>query len=268
MTTLNPPVVSYSTSSPRVKPLTFGPAVLFFAIPSLAFAISYHWGIPAMVELGLTGFTASMLAILIPMVMLMVATLAAYSLEGRPLTWEALSDRFRLRRMSSKDWLWALGGFLFTLIGFALLDLSNTLISRGLIPLPNSLPPALHPSMQTVPAYRELMGPEASGNWNLVALIVAVLFFNVMSEEFYFRGYLLPRQEEAHGRRAWVIHFVLWTLFHVFIYWKWLYIVAVTLPVTYITYRRQNTWQGIIIHGLHNVVSMAPLVLIIFGFLT
>ena len=47
MATLNPPVVSYSF--PRLKPLPFGPAMLFFAVPSLAVAVSYDWGIPAMV---------------------------------------------------------------------------------------------------------------------------------------------------------------------------------------------------------------------------
>jgi membrane protease YdiL (CAAX protease family) len=267
MATLNPPAVS--VSSPGIKPLPLGPAVLFFAIPSLAVTMAYYWGIPALAELGLPEYQAFLVATGAPLFGLLVAALVAHSLEGRLLTWAAFSNRFRLRRMAGKDWLWALGGFLFTTLGFGLMILSDSLASRGIIPLPASLPASLHPSLRVggVSAYRELMGEGAIGNWGVIALILWTLFSNVIGEELYFRGYLLPRQELAHGRRAWLIHFVLWTLFHAFIYWRWLYVLAITLPVTYITYRRQNTWQGIFIHGLHNIISMAPLVLIIFEIL-
>ena len=270
MATLNPSVHSpaVSRSSPGIKPLPLGPAVLFFAVPSLAVAIAYYWGIPAMVAMGLTQFAAYMVATMTPLAGCLVAAMVAYRLEGRPLTWAAFSDRLRLHQMTRNDWLWALGGFLFTLIGFAIMDLAGILVSRGLISLPASLPPALNPLLRTAADYRELMGPGALGNWNLVGLILAVLFFNVIGEELYFRGYLLPRQELVHGRRTWLVHFVLWTLFHVFIYWQWLYIMTVTLPVSYIAHRQQNTWAGIIIHGLHNVVDMSLLILIIFGILT
>lgn len=123
MAALNPPArSSIISSSPDIKPLPLGPAVLFFAVPSLAVTIAYYWGIPAMVKL-------------------------------------------------------------------------------------------------------------------------------------------------VHGRPIWLVHFVLWTLFHVFIYWQWLYIMTVTLPVSYVAYRQRNTWTGIIIHGLHNAADMSLLILIILGIL-
>ncbi|HSL45891.1 MAG TPA: CPBP family intramembrane glutamic endopeptidase [Anaerolineales bacterium] len=269
MATLNPPARSsiISSSSPDIKPLPLGPAVLFFAVPSLAVTIAYYWGIPAMVEWGLSQFAAYMVATMTPLAGCLVAAVVAYRLEGRPLTWAAFADRLRLRPMTRNDWIWSLGGFLFTLIGFAVMDVAGTLISRGWISLPASLPPALNPLMRSVADYRELMGSGAVGNWNLVVLVLAVLFFNVMGEELYFRGYIMPRQELVHGPRTWMVHFVLWTLFHVFIYWQWLYIMTVTLPVSYIAHRQRNTWTGIIIHGLHNAVDMSLLILIILGIL-
>lgn len=43
---------------------------------------------------------------------------------------------------------------------------------------------------------------------------------------------------------------------------------AVTLPISHICQRQQNTWPGIIIiHGLVNVFSMVPVLLIISGIL-
>ena len=267
MTTLNPPVVSYSpASSPSIKPLPLGLAILFFAVPSLAITVAFYWGVPVMVERGLSDVPAYLMALMIPLAGCFFAALVAYRLEGRPLTWAAFCDRLRLRRMSGKDWLWALGGLLFTFIGFPVTMLIGSLVGRGLIPMPGYIPAALDPaSRSSVEAYKALMGSEAIGSWGLVALVLAVLFFNVIGEELYFRGYILPRQELAHGRRAWMIHFALWTVFHVFQYWQLPYIVMMTLPVSYIAYRQQNTWPGIVIHGLHNIVSMSAMVLIIFG---
>ena len=271
MATLNPsvhsPAVPYS--SPTVKPLPLGAAALYFATTSLVFVILIHWGTPALVKRGVPEFTAFLWTFLTPLVLSLVAALVAYRLEGRPLTWAALSERFRLRRMTREDWLWTLGASLVCLVANqALWRLGRILATRGLIPLPGSIPAALDPTLQLeIPAYREMMGLGALGNWALIALIVAVMFFNTFGEEFWWRGYILPRQELAHGRRTWVVHFVLWTLFHVFEYWRWLDIVAVTLPISYISQRQQNTWPAIIIHGVVNVVGMMPLVLIVLGIL-
>lgn len=264
MTTLNPPAGSYTSASPQIKPLPLGQAILFFAVPSLAVTAAFYWGVPSMVERGMGEVPAYLTALMIPLAGCFFAALIAYILEGRPLTWKSISDRLRLRRMTGKDWLWAFGGLLVTFIGFAMLVLTDSLINRGLIPMPSYIPAALDPAARSsLDAYKALMGPEAIGNWRLIGLILAVLFFNVIGEELYFRGYILPRQELAHGSQAWKIHFALWTVFHVFQYWQVLYLVTMTLPISYIAQRRQNTWPGIVIHGLHNIISMSGMVLII-----
>jgi Type II CAAX prenyl endopeptidase Rce1-like len=36
---------------------------------------------------------------------------------------------------------------------------------------------------------------------------------NILGEEFLWRGVVLPRQEVAFGRRAWVVNGILWLLF-------------------------------------------------------
>jgi membrane protease YdiL (CAAX protease family) len=67
------------------------------------------------------------------------------------------------------------------------------------------------------------------------------------------RGYLLPRQSATLGRYAWIFNGVLWAIFHVGIGWR---IAIVLLPiefiVPYVVQKRQNTWLGVIIHGLYN----------------
>jgi membrane protease YdiL (CAAX protease family) len=78
-------------------------------------------------------------------------------------------------------------------------------------------------------------------------------FFNIAGEELLWRGYLLPRQVNAIGRSAWLFNGLLWVVFHLAIGWR---IAIVLLPiefiVPYVVQKRQNTWLGIIIHGLYN----------------
>ena len=261
---LNSPIAS---TLPAIKPLPLKFAWPFFAIPALAFVVSVYWGIPFMVGQGLAEFTAYVLALLIPLVMLLAAALAAFRLEGRPLTWAAISDRFRLHPMTGKDWLWTLTGLVIGVVGMgALLGLGRALVSMGLIPLPGSIPAAIDPATPPdLAGFRGLMGPGATGNWGLVLLTVVLLFFNIIGEEFWWRGYILPRQELTHGRWTWVIHGVLWMLFHVFKYWDWLGLLPVCLVIAYIAQRRQNTWPGIIIHFLVNGITLIPILIVVLG---
>ncbi|MBN1580669.1 MAG: CPBP family intramembrane metalloprotease [Anaerolineae bacterium] len=84
----------------------------------------------------------------------------------------------------------------------------------------------------------------------------------ILGEEFWFRGYVLPRQELAQGRYAWLVHGLLWSLHH--LWQKW------TLPVllpsaffwAYVAQRTRSTWFTLVAHGVGNVV---PLVLIVVG---
>jgi membrane protease YdiL (CAAX protease family) len=78
-------------------------------------------------------------------------------------------------------------------------------------------------------------------------------FFNIAGEELLWRGYLLPRQERAIGSKAWLVNGLLWAVLHSALGWR---IAAILLPiefvVPYVVQRRNNTWIGIIIHGIYN----------------
>lgn len=271
MTAIELPAKS-SFSSPAVKPLPFKFAWLYFAIPAVVVAFSVYWGIPALVNLGLAQFTAYSIALLIPLIFMLAAALIAYRLEGHPLTWNALSERFRLRRMTGKDWLWTLGGLLVGYIGMSItLALAKSLVRMNLIPLPAYIPPILDPNMPSsdpiamLAIFRDLMGPDAVGNWWLVVLSAALLFFNIIGEEFWWRGYILPRQELSHGRWTWLFHGIMWCLFHAFKYWDWLGLLPVCLVISFIAQRRQNTWPGVVIHLLVNSMTLIPVLMVVMG---
>jgi membrane protease YdiL (CAAX protease family) len=59
------------------------------------------------------------------------------------------------------------------------------------------------------------------GTFFVLFYFVITLVFNILGEEIYYRGYLLPRMRGAFGQWDWVANGVLFTLKHV--YQRWLY---------------------------------------------
>lgn len=76
---------------------------------------------------------------------------------------------------------------------------------------------------------------------------------NVLGEELVWRGVVLPRQETAFGRWAWLVNGTAHLLLHLptgvpilFTLWP----TALILP--YVVQRRRSSWIGVVIHGALN----------------
>ena len=76
---------------------------------------------------------------------------------------------------------------------------------------------------------------------------------------------IFPRQEMAFGKWTWVIHGILWTLFHAFFRWRWLMILPGALAVSYVVQRTRNTWPAVISHALLGGLALIPLLVGILG---
>lgn len=64
------------------------------------------------------------------------------------------------------------------------------------------------------------------------------------------------------------MHGLLWWGFHAFKWWDLLPILPVTLLISYVAQRTQNTMPGIISHALFNGVALIPLLLTVSGLLS
>ena len=104
-----------------------------------------------------------------------------------------------------------------------------------------------------------------SGNWLALIAYVVFLCFNVIGEEFWWRGYILPRQELAFGKWAWIIHGLLWAFFHAFKWWDILAILPLTLMIPFLVWRFRNNTIGIVLHFLINGFGLIPILLGILG---
>jgi membrane protease YdiL (CAAX protease family) len=253
-----------SSDSRPLKPMPLPLALLYFGIPALIFVLCVYILIPFFMSQGMTEFISYSLALMIPLIVLFVASLIALQREGYPLTWTSIKERFRLRKMDRTDWIWTIVSFVVMMIGAGIFGiLGQLLVTKGLIPLPAKIPTALlDPTVDPanlVNVFYAALGPNVKGNWGLLAITIILLIFNIFGEEFWWRGVILPRQELVHGSNTWLIHGTLWALFHAFKYWAWIGLLPVTLTLSYVAQKRKNTWPGFITHFAVNGLSLLPI---------
>jgi membrane protease YdiL (CAAX protease family) len=169
--------------------------------------------------------------------------------------------------LTGKDWLWAIGGFLVTFLSIGALSFSALLLIKA---FPEIAPPDFFPPWQQpgttfdVALFATYIGSPVRGNWGIAMLFFVMLWFNIVGEELWWRGYILPRQEQAHGRWTWLIHGLLWLMWHVAFYpWQVLALLPICLAVPYVAQRRQNTCPALIIHAQNGIVLVLILALIL-----
>ena len=236
-----------------VEPMPLASAWVWFGVPGIVLFGFVHAGIPALERLGLDALEAYLIALLVPLAAMTAASLILLRREGRTLSWSSVRDRYRFRGMTVRDWAWACAAVAIGLGGMMVLGaLVSWLVSAGVVPLPDRLPAALDPRSPGVEGLAASIPGGLFGRWDLVALYFAVLFFNVVGEESFWRGYVLPRQEAAHGHHAWAVHGTLWAVFHVFKWWEIIALLPLTLALAYVCQRRRNSTPGLVIHAAVN----------------
>ena len=102
------------------------------------------------------------------------------------------------------------------------------------------------------------------GNWSFFGLFLVLAVFNILGEEFIFRGVLLPKMEGVFGKWDWVANGVLGTLYHTHMPWSWLgttgfsWIFLYALPAKYF----RSTWVSVVAHG--SMVVLETIIFLVF----
>ena len=240
---------------PGTKPLPLGKTIIYGLIPAVSFYFIHYYLIPGYVERsGVPYFKGYLVGYVLTMTLFFAAALTAYHLEGNPWTWEALKARFRLRKLNKGVWWWILA--LITLVFLTYFGLGFTGNWVSTVPFfapPDTWPPELGPGGPSRLVSGEFMGMSLKGQWWLVLVYFIGWFFNIFGEEFWFRGYILPRQELAFGKTAWLVNGLMFTFNHLWQPWILIAILPTSLLLAYIVQSRKNTWIGILEHGIVNL---------------
>ena len=104
--------------------------------------------------------------------------------------------------------------------------------------------------------------PRSTAIISLVINFLMICLAAPITEEIYFRGYLLPRLSRF-GFWAVPIHTALFGLFHTWTPWMAVTRTIGIIPFAYIVQRTKNIYIGIIAHVLFNLVDLIPAVILV-----
>jgi len=154
----------------------------------------------------------------------LLAGLVLLRREGYSLTLRGLRDRVRWRWPATrKAWLAAIAVLV---LGFAL-SMAAGPLNKALASVPGFTPPvwwgaAGNPTLEVKGPADVFPDITLAGNYLFVLLYLVIgLVFNILGEELYYRGFLLPKMRAVFGAWDWVANGVLFALKHV--YQRWLY---------------------------------------------
>jgi len=199
-----------------------------------------------------------------------LAMLIVYREEG-DLRWTTIRRRLWLNapldpktgEKRRKLWLWLIPIVILGIAG----QQSYGLVLKNLWVkiFPFFAPPPGFDAFEAIFASPELKA-QLVGAWGFYGLFLVLFVFNILGEEFFFRGVLLPKMEGAFGKWDWLANGVLFGLFH--LHEPWVILPAAldgavifALPVR----RFRSTWLSIIAHAAANMILLPLILLVVLG---
>jgi len=154
--------------------------------------------------------------------------------EGYQLNKNTCVERLRFRRINRSDLIWSVAGLLLVGgISMIIMKVMELMIGK----------------FDHSPAFMSFE-PLTKGRYWLLLVWAPYWVLNILGEEFLWRGVMLPRQEVAFGKHAWIIHGFGWGLFHIAFGWQLLLtLIPLIFIQSYIVQRRKNSWIGVLMHG-------------------
>jgi membrane protease YdiL (CAAX protease family) len=204
------------------------------------------------------------------LVWLFILSLIVVYREERDLRWTTIRRRLRLNTPRDPHtgqprrilWLWAIPlVILVALWGFKLGSGLNKLWIT-LFPFlaePSSL--ALGTALASPATKAHFVGA-----WGVLAVFALNAAFNILGEEFLFRGVLLPRMNAVFGRWDWLANGVLFGLYHLHQPWGILGSIGTgaffyALPAK----RFRSTWMSMIVHSAQSVYFLFLILGLVLG---
>ena len=163
------------------------------------------------------------------------------------------------RPMSPRDWIILVPALLLAaIVGFGVLALVEPPIRDGLF--------GWLPAWFVSPLPLDSITDYSASAWavTLVAYVALNVIIGPVTEELYFRGYLLPRMTQF-GRWAPLVNVVLFSLYHFWSPWQFLSLIAGVTPFAYAVWVKENVYLGMVVHGLLNAIGVATVTTLVIG---
>jgi membrane protease YdiL (CAAX protease family) len=166
----------------------------------------------------------------------------------------SLGARMCLKKLSPKEW----GIYL----GIAVIGLIIISGIQGIIPfilkavgftIPNYMPFFLNPGINAANTEMTVLSPglPLQGQYGLLPLLGIALLLNILTEELYFRAWILPKLSR-YGAWSWVLNGTLFALYHTFQIWLLPILLVASLLFAFICYRSKSILPPLVAHLIGN----------------
>ena len=230
----------------KIRPLNWLQLLLLFGIPTVLNYLACRIAIPYLnrefknLPIEIIYFICVGVIVLIPMFC------GAIYLTIKEIDSVEIKDilfRMRIKKLSARDLTW-------TISGFIILSLASFIIAKILLPIFN---------IDASPFFFKNM-PLGNKYFWIIYVWPVFFFFNIFGEEFLWRGYIQPRQELLNKNWTWLVHGILWALFHLPM---GINLVLSAVPIFFIlpgiVQIRKNTTISIIIHFIFGAFGFLAL---------
>jgi membrane protease YdiL (CAAX protease family) len=241
----------------NIKPIPLWESILLFGIPGLLLYLGMNYGIPVFHRMGLPEIFLFPFFLWLPLIPLLPISINLFKREKRDQANLSLKRRFRLNRITKKDWLWVMGGIFFVMVfDFVIMEpISKWMATIPIFSPPEHFPVIFNPLKEIELPLTHFLNVSLKDNWLFLFVTIILHTTAMIAEEFMWRGYILPRQEKSYGKWAWLVNGLLWGyLVHFFMKWNFISFLPSMLITPFIAQKTQNTWVSLLIHGIPNTI--------------
>ena len=249
----------------KVKQLSAAGMLEATFIPSIIAFMGFHFVAPLMVANGISKIHSwNYVAIALLLIFVLLAVLLLRR-EARNLGISIFS-RMCFKKISARQWILAA---VVMVSSMAVCSLLSSLIAPMLKALhfniPDYTPFFLNQTINPAGADMSVIDPNTvfKGNYSIIALMAVSLILNILTEELYFRAWMLPKLSK-YRKYAWVINGLLFAFYHTFQLWMLPVLLPASLAMAFVFYKTKSIWPSLIGHIIGNfILSLAGVIMLV-----
>ena len=248
----------------NTKQLSILQIILAFLIPSAIAFTGFRFVLPVLVEGGTPAIIAWPAVASITLFVFVLVAIVLLNKEAKELD-VSFKERACLQSLSLKQW--GLYGGILVLGMIVTIICSKVSILFTHIPglsVPDYFPFFLNPAIDPMNTDVSLLTPGfvLKGAIWMIPFIAITLILNILTEELYFRAWLLPKLSK-YGNLSWVINGGLFALYHSYQLWLLPQILPVSIFIAYVVYKSRSIWPAFAFHIIANTLTVIGMVFLI-----
>ena len=237
----------------KLKQLNALQTLLAFFVPSGFAFFGFRFLLPWTVNQGLPKI---LMWGIIASIMLSIFVIIGFFLIKKEAKANNISilERLLIKKLGAKQWLICLG---IMVVGIVLSYVVSPTIEffkelPGLS-IPDYMPFWLNPSIDPMNTDMEVLSPNYSlkGNYLVLVIMAITLLLNILAEEIYFRGWLLPKMQNF-GKWSWILNGFLFAMYHTFQLWLFPMLFVLSLATTLTVYLSKSILPAFVSHIVAN----------------